>query len=68
MLDARNAPLINYIPFCEEIDNIFTEKDLEKNPTKTLSSYIAPSILDPLDVLSEQEEQQLGAVLERFGT
>jgi len=53
VLDARNAPLINYIPFCEEIDNIFTEKDLEKNPTKTLSAYVAPSILDPLNVLND---------------
>lgn len=54
VLDERNAPLVTYVPFCEEIGNIFTEKDLEKCPTKTLSTYTAPSILDPLDVLNEQ--------------
>jgi hypothetical protein len=34
-----NAPLVDYVSFCEEISNIFTEKDLEKNPTKTLKSF-----------------------------
>jgi hypothetical protein len=29
---------------------------LEKDPTKTLSSYKAPSILDPKSILTEEEE------------
>lgn len=37
---------VNYYDFNEEIDKIFTLKDLEKDPTKTLSEYRAPSILD----------------------
>jgi uncharacterized Fe-S cluster-containing MiaB family protein len=57
VVNDANAPLVNYIDFCEEIGNIFTEKDLEKNPTKSLKSFTSPSILDPKNVLSEAEEK-----------
>jgi hypothetical protein len=40
---------------------------LEKNPKKTLSSYKAPSILDPKSILSEDEEQELDQLLKRLG-
>ena len=39
------------------ISSIFTSKDLEKNPTKVLDSFKAPSILDPKNVLNEEEDQ-----------
>lgn len=39
--------------FNEDIEKIFTEKDLEKDPTKKLTEFKAPSILDPKDVLNE---------------
>jgi len=67
ILDERNAPLVTYVPFCEQIDNIFTEKDLEKIPTKRLTTFVAPSILDPSDVLNGDEEKELDALLMRFG-
>jgi Ca2+-binding EF-hand superfamily protein len=57
---------VNYVNFNKEIENIFTEFDLEKNPTKTLSAFKAPSILDPKDVLSADEEQCLDATLKRL--
>jgi hypothetical protein len=63
-----NAPLVNYVDFTEEIGNIFTEKDLEKNPTKTLSSFKAPSILDPKNVLNDDEEKCLHDCMVRLGT
>ncbi len=66
--DETNAPLVNYVDFCEEVARIFTEKDLEKNPTKRLSSFTAPSILDPRDVLSSDEERALDALMRRLGT
>ena len=50
---------IMYFAFNEEIERIFTEKDLEKNPTKTLASFKAPSILDPKSQLTADEEQEL---------
>lgn len=59
---------INYVAFCEGVDKIFTEKDLEKNPTKKLSAFKAPSILDPKNVLDDQEEQSLHECLVRIGT
>lgn len=65
--NSANAPLVNYVDFCEEIANIFTDKTLEKNPTKTLSAFKAPSILDPKSVLSDDEEQALDSLLNRLG-
>jgi len=47
---------IRYFDFNEEIENIFTAKDLEKDPKKTLTGYKAPSILDPKNLLSDAEE------------
>jgi hypothetical protein len=55
--NSANAPLVNYVDFCEEIAAIFTDKTLEKNPTKTLTSFSAPSILDPKSVLNDVEEK-----------
>ena len=63
----RDQGLINYVDFCEETDFIFTDKTLEKDPTKTLNAFNAPSILDPKDVLNDAEERVLHACLERLG-
>ena len=48
--------LINYVSFSDGLDYIFTNKTLEKNPTKRPDTFNAPSILDPKDVLNAQEE------------
>jgi hypothetical protein len=55
------------VDFNEDIEKIFTEKDLEKDPVKKLTEFRAPSILDPKDVLNNEEEQQLDACLQRLG-
>ena len=47
---------IRYFDFNEDIEKIFTKKDLEKNPGTTLDKFKAPSILDPKNVLSLEEE------------
>jgi len=44
---SQNSHKIRYFDFNEDIEKIFTEKDLEKCPTKTLSEFKVPSILDP---------------------
>jgi Ca2+-binding EF-hand superfamily protein len=59
---------VNYVQFNEDVEKIFTEKDLEKDPTKKLTEFKAPSILDPKDVLNNQEEQILHDCLTRIGT
>ena len=64
---SNDNGLVNYVTFCEELDFIFTNKALEKNPTQRPDSFNAPSILDPKDVLNGEEEQVLIACLERLG-
>lgn len=59
---------IKYFEFNQDIEGIFTQKDLEKNPTKSLSSYVAPSILDPKSILNEAEEAELQELMIRIGT
>ena len=59
---------IRYFDFNEQIEAIFTSKVLEKNPTQTLSSYSAPSILDAKVQLTPQEEEELVALMTRIGT
>jgi hypothetical protein len=59
---------VDYISFNEGIDKIFTEKGLEKDPTKRLEEFKAPSILDPKDVLNNAEEKLLDECLTRVGT
>lgn len=66
--DPTDALKIRYFDFNQDVENIFTLKDLEKDPTKTLTSYKAPSILDPKDVLNEQEEAELMESMKRIGT
>lgn len=66
MPNDRN--LVNYVTFCDELEAIFTNKALEKNPTARPNNFNAPSILDPKDVLNTAEEQVLIACLERLGT
>lgn len=65
--NASNAPLVNYVAFCDEIANIFTSKDLEKNPTKTVQTFTAPSILDQKTALTETEQAELHGCMQRLG-
>ena len=64
----QDPNLVAYTAFCNELDGIFTNKALEKNPTARPDVFNAPSILDPKDVLNEAEERVLIACLERLGT
>jgi len=59
---------VNYISFNDQLEIIFTEKGLEKDPTKRLQEFKAPSILDPKDVLNNDEERVLDNCLSRVGT
>jgi hypothetical protein len=58
---------VDYVRFNEDVEKIFTEKDLEKDPVKKIQEFKAPSILDPKDVLNNEEEQTLDACLQRIG-
>lgn len=63
----NDSTKVNYVQFNEDVERIFTEKDLEKDPLKRPNEFKAPSILDPKDVLSQEEEQVLHACLQRIG-
>jgi len=63
---ANDPTVVNYVAFNNEVEDIFTEKDLEKNPQKTLTAFNAPSILDPKNELYADEEQALDAVMTRL--
>lgn len=65
---TEHSQKIRWFDFNEEIEKIFTEKDLEKFPTKTLSEFTVPSILDPRNQLSSEEEQELHEIMVRIGT
>jgi hypothetical protein len=62
-----DANKVNYVDFNEAIEAIFTFKDLEKNPLKKTVEFKAPSILDPKNVLTKDEEEVLDACLQRLG-
>lgn len=48
--------MTNYKQFCDDLDSIFTDKNLEKDPLNKPQQFNAPSILDPKDVLNNAEE------------
>jgi len=66
--DPADPIKIRYFDFNQDIENIFTLKDLEKDPQRTLSSYKAPSILDPKSLLTAEEENELDSCMQRIGT
>ena len=50
-----NSNMTNYKQFCDDLDSIFTDKNLEKDPLNKPQQFNAPSILDPKDVLNNAE-------------
>ena len=64
---AGDKTKVDYVNFNEEVEKIFTEKGLEKDPLKRLTSFNPPSILDPKDVLNDSEEQIVHNALLRIG-
>lgn len=64
---ANDDTKVNYLDFNEAIENIFTYKDLEKDPLKKTQVFNAPSILDPKHILSSEEEEILDACMQRLG-
>jgi Ca2+-binding EF-hand superfamily protein len=63
-----DSTLVNYKTFCSEVDSIFTAPDIEKDPLKRVQTFTAPSILDPKDYLSRDEDQALDQLMQRLGT
>ena len=66
--NAQDQTKVNYVVFNEQIEKIFTEKGLEKDPLKKVEDFKAPSILDPKDVINDEEEKVLHDCFVRIGT
>lgn len=62
-----DATLVNYKALCNEIETIFTAVDLEKDPLKTVKTFLPPSILDPKDNLTSDESEELDLCLQALG-
>jgi len=65
--DQENPTKIRYADFNNDLENIFTEKDLEKCPTKTLSEFRVSSILEARNTLAGQDEKDLETTMCRIG-
>lgn len=59
---------IDYVRFNRDVEQVFTEADLERNPTKRVGQFHVPSIFDAKTQLSGDEEQELDHILQAIGT
>lgn len=57
--------LVNYAAFIEICEQVFTAKNLEKDPLNQPNTDV--SYLDPKDVLNDEEEKELEICLTRLG-
>ena len=49
---------MDYISFCDEVESIFTTKQLEKMPTAHVTQYVIPNELEG-NVLSQEEDTRV---------
>eukprot|EP00731_Ephydatia_muelleri_P005665 Em0002g1841a len=49
---------VDYISFCDEVESIFTTKQLEKMPTAHVTQYVIPNELEG-NVLSQEEDTRV---------
>lgn len=64
-LSAKDPSCVDYMQFSDEVESIFTQKDLEKNPTAEVQQFVPPVEVD-LNVLSPEEEQILQKTMHRL--
>ena len=57
-LSAKDPAYVNYMRFSDEVESIFTHKNLEKTPTAEVQQFV-PSVEVDLNILSPEEEQIL---------
>lgn len=63
----RDPERVNYVSFVDEVNRIFTLKELEKQPEAKVANFTVTSLLDPDDVLTPDEEAKVDACLRRIG-
>ena len=56
---------MDYMRFSDDVESIFTHKDLEKTPTAEVQQFVPPMEVG-MDVLSPEEEQILQKTMHRL--
>ena len=56
---------MDYMRFSDEVESIFTRKDLEKTPTADVQQFVPPVEVN-MNVLSPEEEQILQKTMHRL--
>ena len=64
-LSPKDPSCVNYMCFSDEVESIFTRKDLEKTPTAPVEQFVPPVQVD-LNVLSPEVEQILQKTMHRL--
>ena len=64
-LSAKDPTYVDYMRFSDEVESIFTHKNLEKTPTAEVQQFVPPVEVD-LNVLSPEEEQILQKTMHRL--
>lgn len=62
---SKDPSQVDYMRFSDEIESIFTRKDLEKTPTADVVQFVPPVDVD-MCVLSPEEEQTLQKTMHRL--
>ena len=62
---VKDASQVDYMRFSDEIESIFTQKDLEKTPTANVVQFVPPVDVN-MYVLSPEEEQTLQKTMHRL--
>ena len=60
---AKDPSQVDYMRFSDEIESVFTRKNLEKMPTAEMMQYMPPM---NMSVLSPDEEQTLQKTVHRL--
>ena len=62
-----DATKVYWSHFTRDVNLVFAEEELEKDPLKQTKPFEIPKFLNPDTILSEKEEQNLMGLLERLG-
>ena len=62
---AKNPSQVDYMRFSDEVESVFTRKNLEKMPTAEVMQYVPPVGVN-MSVLSPEKEQTLQKTMHRL--
>ena len=62
---AKDPSQVDYMRFSDEVESVFTRKNLEKTPTAEVMQYVPPAGVN-MSVLSPEEEQTLQKTMHRL--